>query len=214
MPNFSWAEPKICEKLAFELIRNACFNLEQLSHSSCLAWLGILTLKGLSSGFNSDAEIFIYYNIFCKQLNGNVHFSPFEFSLAGIKITVCINSTGHGLVICTSLNLNQVPLKKSSASEPGLKLPFFFPKKQWLCKVMTIYLIEEDRLSLELVTPWSNSYKAYGDSSIENVLFTVEGVGHGANRPQLGQDQATSSFVKRDSMHCSHLSSLKIKILQ
>ena len=79
---------------------------------------------------------------------------------------------------------------------------------------MTIYLIEEDRLSLELVTPWSNSYNAYGDSSIENVLFTVEGVGHGANRLQLGQDQATSSFVKRDSMHCSHLSSLKIKILQ
>ena len=32
------------------------------------------------------------FNIFCKQLDQNEQFSPFEFSLAGIKISVWINS--------------------------------------------------------------------------------------------------------------------------
>ena len=76
-----------------------------------------------------------------------------------------------------------------------------------------MYLIEEDRLSLELVhvAPWSsNWYKAYGDSSIVKELPTVEGIG--VDRPQLGQDQACSSFVKRASVQPSHLSSLKKNI--
>ena len=35
-----------------------------------------------------------YYNVFCKQFDRNEHFSPFEFSAAGIKIGVRINSAG------------------------------------------------------------------------------------------------------------------------
>ena len=34
-----------------------------------------------------------YYNVFWKQFDGNEHFSPFEFILAGVKIGVWINST-------------------------------------------------------------------------------------------------------------------------
>ena len=101
---------------------------------------------------------------------------------------------------------------KSTASEPGLKLPFFFLKtlminvRSWLL----MYLIEEDGLSFELVlvAPWSsNWYKVYGDSLTVKELPTVEGIG--VDRPQLGQDQASSSFVKRASVQPSHLSSLK-----
>ena len=79
-----------------ESIRYAyIFNLEQLSWSSRLAWLGILTMERLWKGFDSDAELFMFrtlYNVFCKQFDQNEHFSPFEFSSAGIKIGVWINS--------------------------------------------------------------------------------------------------------------------------
>lgn len=77
-----------------------------------------------------------------------------------------------------------------------------------------MYLIEEDGLSFELVLVAlgsSNWYKAYGDSLIVKELPTVEGIG--VDRPQLGQDQASSSFVKRASVQPSHLSSLKKNII-
>lgn len=73
-----------------------------------------------------------------------------------------------------------------------------------------MYLIEEDRLPFEsvLVAPWSsNWYKAYGDSLIVKEQPTFEGIG--VDCPQLGQDQASSPFVKRASVQPSHLSSLK-----
>ena len=44
------------KSLASESIGNACFNLEQLSRSFHLAWLGILPLERLWSSFDSDAE--------------------------------------------------------------------------------------------------------------------------------------------------------------
>ena len=55
------------------------------------------------------------YNVFCKQFDWNAHFSPSEFSSAGIKIGIWINLAG------LSLNSNKVRLIKSSASEPGLR---------------------------------------------------------------------------------------------
>ena len=80
---------------ASEAIRNAYFNLDWFSHSSHLAWLGILTVKRLWNGFDSDAELFMhrtscvnYYIVFCKQFDQNEHFSPFEFTSAGIKIGI------------------------------------------------------------------------------------------------------------------------------
>ena len=76
-----------------------------------------------------------------------------------------------------------------------------------------MYLIEEDGLSFELVLVAlgsSNWYKAYGDSVIVKELPT-EGVA--VDCPQLGQDQASSSFVKRASVQPSHLSNLKKNII-
>ena len=73
-----------------------------------------------------------------------------------------------------------------------------------------MYLIEEDRLPFELVLVAhgsSNWYKAYGDSLIVKEQPTFEGIG--VDCPQLGQDQASSPFVKRASVQPSHLSSLK-----
>ena len=131
-----------------------------------------------------------------------MHFSPLELATESIQLV---------LIICTSLNSNKVWLMKSTASEPGLKLPFCLEKindnvRSWLL----MYLIEEDRLPFELVlvAPWSsNWYKVYGDSLILKELSTVEGIG--VDRLQLGQDQASSPVVKRDSVQPSHLSSLK-----
>ena len=57
MPNFSWAEPNT---LASESIRNACFNLEQLSCSFHLGHLRIFPLKQLWNGFDSDTKLFMY----------------------------------------------------------------------------------------------------------------------------------------------------------
>lgn len=77
-----------------------------------------------------------------------------------------------------------------------------------------MYLIEEDGLSFELVLVAlgsSNWYKAYGDSVIVKELPTVEAIG--VDCPQLGQDQASSSFVKRASVQPSHLSNLKKNII-
>jgi len=48
-----------------------------------------------------------YNKVFSKQFDQNEHFSPFEFSSAGIKIGVWINSGG---------------LMTISASEPGLQI--------------------------------------------------------------------------------------------
>ena len=45
---------------ASESIRNACFNLEQLSRSFRLARPDISTLDRLWNGFDSDAELFMY----------------------------------------------------------------------------------------------------------------------------------------------------------
>ena len=45
-------------------------------------------------GFVSDLR-YKLFNIFCKQLDQNEQFSPFEFSLAGIKIGVWINSANR-----------------------------------------------------------------------------------------------------------------------
>ena len=45
---------------ASESIRNACFNLERLSRSFRLAWPGISPLERLWSGFDSDAELFMF----------------------------------------------------------------------------------------------------------------------------------------------------------
>ena len=77
---------------ASESVRNAYFNLEQFSRSSHLARPGISTVKRLWNGFDSDAELFTYraqcinYNkVFSMQSHQNEHFSPFEFSSAGIK---------------------------------------------------------------------------------------------------------------------------------
>ena len=47
---------KYMKSLASESIGNACFNLEQLSRSFHLAWLGILPLEQLWNSFDSDAE--------------------------------------------------------------------------------------------------------------------------------------------------------------
>ena len=85
---------------ASEAIWNAYFNLDWLSRSSHLAWLGISTVERLWNSFDSDAELFMYrtfhvpnlivnyYIVFCKQFDQNEHFSPFEFTSAGIKIGV------------------------------------------------------------------------------------------------------------------------------
>ena len=73
--------------------------LLNLSRSSCLARLRILTVERLCNGFDSDAELFMhictepnkcinYNNAFCKQFNKNEHFSSFEFSSAEIKIGI------------------------------------------------------------------------------------------------------------------------------
>ena len=84
-----------------ESIRNACFNLERISRSFRLAGPGISPLDRLWNAFDSDAEIFMYrtkcrnsYNVFCKQFDRNAHFSPSEFSSAGIKIGVWITLAG------------------------------------------------------------------------------------------------------------------------
>ena len=84
---------------ASESIRNACFNLEWLSRSIRLARPGISPFDRLWNAFDSDAELFMYrkkcinsYNVFCKQFDRHEHFSPSEFSSAGIKIGVSINS--------------------------------------------------------------------------------------------------------------------------
>ena len=45
---------------ASESIRNAYFNLKQLSCSSRLAQPGILTVEQLWNGFDSDTELFMY----------------------------------------------------------------------------------------------------------------------------------------------------------
>ena len=86
---------------AYEAIRNACFNLERLSRSFRLARAGISPLDRLWNAFDSDAELFMYrtkyrnsYNVFCKQFDQNAHFSPPEFSSAGIKIGVWITLAG------------------------------------------------------------------------------------------------------------------------
>ena len=80
---------------ASESIRNACFNLERLSRSFRLARAGISPLDRLWNAFDSDAELFMSrtkcrnsYDVFCKQFDRNAHFSPSEFSSAGIKIGV------------------------------------------------------------------------------------------------------------------------------
>ena len=84
-----------------ESIRNACFSLERLSRSFRLARPGISPLDRLWNAFDSDAELFMYrtkcrnsYNVFCKQFDRNAHFSPSEFSSAGIKIGVWITLAG------------------------------------------------------------------------------------------------------------------------
>ena len=48
------------KRSASESIRNACFNLEQLSRSFRLARPDISTLDRLWNGFDSDAELFMY----------------------------------------------------------------------------------------------------------------------------------------------------------
>ena len=55
----------------------------------------ISPLERLWNGFDSYVELFMYRtkwinfnNEFCKQFNQNEHFSPVEFSSAGIKIGV------------------------------------------------------------------------------------------------------------------------------
>ena len=80
---------------ASEIIRNACFNLERLSRSFRLARPGISPFNRANFGTalaDSEAEIFMYRtqcinynNVFCKQLDQNEHFSPFEVTSAGIK---------------------------------------------------------------------------------------------------------------------------------
>ena len=87
---------------ASESIRNASFNSERLSRSFRLAWPGISPLERLWNGFDSDHQTFhvpnlmhkLLYNVFSKQFDRNEHISSPEFSSAGIKIGVCINSTG------------------------------------------------------------------------------------------------------------------------
>ena len=78
---------------ASESVRNACFNLERLSRFFRLARPGISSLDRLWNAFDSDAQMYRTecinsYNVFCKQLGGNEHFSPSEFSSARIKISV------------------------------------------------------------------------------------------------------------------------------
>ena len=84
-----------------ESIRNDRFNLERLGRSFRLARPGILFLDRLWNGFDLDAELFMYRtycincdNVFCKQFDRKDHFSPSEFSWAGVKIGVWINSAG------------------------------------------------------------------------------------------------------------------------
>ena len=90
---------KYLKSSAPQSIRNACFNLEQLSCSFYLAKLGISSLERLCNSFNSDAEIFMYrtlcinyYNLFCKQFDQNEHFLRVELTSAAIMIGVWINS--------------------------------------------------------------------------------------------------------------------------
>ena len=86
---------KFMKSSASESISNACFNLERLSRSFCLARPGISPLERLWKGFDSDAELFMYgtqcvnyYNVFCKQFDQNAHFSPFELSSTAIETGV------------------------------------------------------------------------------------------------------------------------------
>ena len=92
---------KYMKSSASESIRNACFNLEWLSRSFRLARAGISPLDRLWNAFDSDAELFMSqtkcrnsYDVFCKQFDRNAHFSPSEFSSAGIKIGVWITLAG------------------------------------------------------------------------------------------------------------------------
>ena len=92
---------KYMKSSASESISNACFNLERFSRSFRLARPGISPLERLWNAFDSDAELFMYrtkcrnsYNVFCKQFDRNAHFSPSEFSSAGIKIGVWITLAG------------------------------------------------------------------------------------------------------------------------
>jgi len=70
---------------ASERIRNVYFNLEQLTHSSRLAWQGIPTLDRLWTAL-------IKMPNFCKQFDQNEHFPPFKLSSAAIKIGVWVTS--------------------------------------------------------------------------------------------------------------------------
>ena len=84
-----------------ESIMSTYFNLERPSRSSHLAQAGILTVERLWNGFDSDVDLFMYWSycinyikVFCKQFDQNEYFSLFEFSSAGIKAGVWINSGG------------------------------------------------------------------------------------------------------------------------
>ena len=51
---------KYMKSLPSESLWNACFNLEWLCHSFCLARPGVLPLERLWYGFDSDAKLFMY----------------------------------------------------------------------------------------------------------------------------------------------------------
>ena len=92
---------KYMKSSAPESIRKACFSLEPLSCSFRLARPGISPLDRLWNAFDSDAALspnlvhkFLLRVSVCKQFDRNEHFSPSEFSSAGIKIRVWIDSAG------------------------------------------------------------------------------------------------------------------------
>ena len=51
---------KYMKSSASESVRNACFNLERLRHSFCLARLGISPLERLWNAFDLETELFMY----------------------------------------------------------------------------------------------------------------------------------------------------------
>ena len=122
--DWTFHEPHLIHWIKYERFGiwiNAFFNLDWLSCSSCLARPRISTLDHFWNGFDLDGFIWDLrhklFNIFCKQLDQNKQFPPFEFSLAGIKISVWINSANRKNLGLIRIRFSST---KSSASELGL----------------------------------------------------------------------------------------------
>ena len=79
---------------ASESTRNACFNLERLSRSFRRSFYGQRASRLGHKSMEKNSVRNLQYGpankryVFCKQFERNGHFSPFELSLAAIKVGV------------------------------------------------------------------------------------------------------------------------------